>query len=149
MTLFLKRHLLSIATFLFVFTILSFIQVKLEKPMLLAERFIEHAGWIEIFVISIYAAFIVSKMKDTAKAPIWRLRIWILFSIVFFLQLILGLLGVEQCLMKGIEHLHLPIPALIVCGYIYRAEIGFMFIFFLSTILLSGRGAAICAILVQ
>jgi polyferredoxin len=60
---------------------------------------------------------------------------------VFFLQFGLGLAGVDQCLMTG--KLHLPIPALILAGSIFRGGGFFMPILFISTVLLAG--AAWCS----
>ena len=44
---------------------------------------------------------------------------WLIFSIIFFTQLILGVAGVDKLLMTG--KLHLPVPALIAAGPLYRA----------------------------
>jgi len=127
---------LSISTFIFTFVILSIVQLKVKNPMILLERFIEGGGWVEIFLISSYASFVVWKMHDAKNVPSWRRNTWLLFSIVFFTQLALGILGFEKFLMTG--NLHLPVPGLIVTAPIYRVEIGFMAILFLSTVLLSG-----------
>jgi len=112
------------------------VQIKVSRPMLLAERFISGGGWMEVLVISLYAAaitWIMVASKDTMR---WRLRIWTLFSIAFFLQLILGMLGIDRLLMTGT--LHWPIPALIAATPIYRGEGLFMPILFASTLLLVG-----------
>lgn len=66
----------------------------------------------------------------------YRPRIWGLFSAVFFLQLFLGLLGMESMLMTG--SLHLPVPALIVAGPVFRGTGFFMPILFCITLLLVG-----------
>ena len=131
-----RKYSLEISTFLVVCLLLSFVQIRVQRPMLLVERFIEGAGWFEIFFIALYAAFVTNKMKNPKYVAKWRLRIWILFSIVFFSQLLLGLLGIPECLMTG--KLHFPIPALIISGPIFRGEITFMIILFFSTILLTG-----------
>jgi polyferredoxin len=75
-------------------------------------------------------------MKNPKNVPVWRQRSWFLFTVVFFGQLILGMLGFEKFLMSG--KLHLPVPAMIISGPIYRGETSFMTILFLSTILISG-----------
>lgn len=116
--------------------ILSIVHVKIELPLLLLERFFPGTGWIEIFVLSLYAAWIIEKMLNPASSAIWRRRIWLLFSIVFFGQLALGLVGFEKFLMTG--SLHLPIPAMIIAGPLYRWELGFMVFLFAGTILLVG-----------
>jgi polyferredoxin len=109
--------------------------------VLLLERFVPGSGLIEVALLSLYAAWITRvylKARSTARL---RTRIWLLFSAVFFLQFGLGLAGVEHCLMTG--KLHLPIPALILAGPIYRGGGFFMPILFVSTVLLVG--AAWCS----
>lgn len=116
--------------------LLSIVQIQVDKPLILLERFINGGGWIEIFVIAIYGAFMAFKMQNPAEQSKWRIRSWTIFSIAFFLQLLIGLLGFEEFLMTG--KLHLPIPMMIVAGPVYRLELSFMPILFLSTIILSG-----------
>ncbi len=116
--------------------LLSFVQIKVPLTMLLAERFWPTFGWVEIFALAIYAAFIVEKMLDKTETAHWRKRIWLLFSSVFFAQLILGLLGFGKFLMTG--RLHLPVPAMILAGPIFRGNHFFMPILFVSTVLLVG-----------
>ena len=116
--------------------ILSAVQLNIERPMILLERFISGGGWVEIIIISFYGAFLAYTMQDQKKQAVWRLRSWTIFSAVFFAQLFLGLMGFEDFLMTG--KLHLPIPMMIVAGPVYRLELSFMPILFLSTVLLSG-----------
>ncbi len=104
--------------------------------MLLAERFVPGSGWIEIALLAGYAAWLAAALQRPGALPRLRTRIWFLFSMVFFGQLILGMLGVEQCLMSG--KLHLPIPAMVVAGPVYRGEGLFMPILFLVTLVLVG-----------
>ena len=59
-----KKYSLSLAVFLFVAFMLIMMQLKMQHPILLAERFLKGMGWIEIIVVSVYAAFVVYKMKD-------------------------------------------------------------------------------------
>lgn len=115
---------------------LTAVQLASPHPLLLAERFLPGAGWVEALLLSAWAALVARKLLDPRTAPRWRLRIWTLFSVVFFAQLLLGLAGADQFLMTG--RLHLPIPALIVAGPIYRGEGLFMPILFLATVLLVG-----------
>jgi ferredoxin len=115
---------------------LSLAQVMSPRPLLIMERFWQGAGWLEIAILGAYGAFVAQKMADPAKSPIWRVRIWTLFSAFFFIQLILGLSGFEEFLMTG--KLHFPVPAMIVAGPVYRAETSVMTIIFISTLLLSG-----------
>ncbi len=126
----------SAGAFIFTGILLAVVQFKVGLPLLLLERFIPGLGWFEIFLLSTYAAVITEKMLDPSKTPVWRRRIWLLFSAVFFAQLILGLAGFEKFLMTG--KLHLPIPAMIIAGPLYRGEGLFMPILFVSTVLLVG-----------
>lgn len=132
-----EYHNESFFTFLLTILILTIVQIKVKSPiMLLLERFIPGGGWFEIFLLAIYGAFVTELIlgsKDTA--PI-RSKIWFFFSIVFFSQLILGISGIDRMLMTG--DLHIPVPALIMAGPIFRGEKFFMTILFLSTILLVG-----------
>jgi ferredoxin len=60
----------------------------------------------------------------------------LLFSVVFFSQLVLGLAGLEQLLMTG--SLHLPVPALIAAGPLFRGDGLFMIILFTTAVVLAG-----------
>ena len=120
-----------------VILILSIVHLKVTNPILLAERFFPgFGGWIEILLIAFYAGFIIDRMIQGRNISYWRRFTWSLFTIVFFSQLFLGLLGYEKFLMTGT--LRLPIPAMIIGGSIYKLKIGFMPILFLSTIVISG-----------
>ena len=122
--------------FLFVFFILSMVQLKVETKMLVFERFFNNGGWIEIVIVSLYGAFITWQMQDLRKTPKWRLLSWTVFSIWFFTQLFLGILVSEKFLLTG--KLHLPIPAMIISGPIFRGQLSVMTFLFLSTIVLTG-----------
>ena len=104
--------------------------------MMMAERFLPGWGWFEILVIAIYASWMVDKMKDPGQSARWRRITWNIFTIVFFVQLIIGLLGREIFLMTG--KLHLPVPMMILSGPIFRGNISFMPILFISTLIISG-----------
>lgn len=127
---------MTIGVFIFVFLFLSLIQIKLENPLILLERFINGGGWIEIVIISAYGAFLAHKMQDPATSSRWRLLSWNIFSIVFFGQLILGIIADERFLMTG--KLHLPVPMMILGGPLFRGEFSIMTILFLSTVLVTG-----------
>lgn len=124
--------------FVFVLTasLLGFIQWRVTRPMLLVERLAPGWGGIEILALSLYAGFIAGKMLRPTSSARWRLCIWILFSAVFFSQLLIGLLGVEGFLMTG--KLHIPVPAMILAGPLFRGEGFFMPILFASTVILVG-----------
>lgn len=131
-----KQYKLPVIVFILTFILLAFVQIKVEKPMILAERFLKGSGWVEILLISCYGAFIVNKMKDVMNVPKWRKIAWTTFSLVFFTQLIIGLAGFDKFLMTG--NLHLPIPMMILAGPIYRGQLSVMTILFLSTVILTG-----------
>ncbi len=115
---------------------LGVIQYMVPRPLLLLERFLPGQGWIEILLLSLYAALVTPKLLDPATSPRWRGIIWLGFSVVFFSQLLLGLLGFSRFLMTGA--LHLPIPALILAGPLYRGEGFFMLGLFAATLLVIG-----------
>ncbi len=112
---------------------------RMQGPegILLLDRFLPGiGGWIQILIIGIYAgtvAHLLLTHPDTSKI---RLGIWNLFSIVFFTQFIAGIFISSIFLMSGV--LHIPVPALIMAGPIYRTTSWFMPILFLSTMLLAG-----------
>ncbi len=130
------KYKLPAIVFVFTSILLAFVQVKVQRPMMLAERFLKGSGWVEIFLISCYAAFVSYKMKDPLNVPRWRKITWTTFSAVFFTQLIIGISGADKFLMTG--KLHLPIPMMILAGPIYRGQLSVMTILFLSTVILTG-----------
>lgn len=114
----------------------TIVQFKAPPGMLLLGRFFPGGGWAQALLLSLYAAFITEKMLDKKAQPLWRRRIWSLFSIVFFSQLALGLLGFDRFLMSG--KLHIPVPAVIAAGPIFRGDGFFMIILFGATLILVG-----------
>jgi len=128
----------GISTWVFFLTAgtLSMIQLKVPLNMLILNRFFPGFGWVEILVLAGYAAVVAARIYDHKTQAKWRIRVWHLFTIVFFGQLILGLLGFDSFLMTG--KLHLPVPALIAAGPIYRGHDFFMVFLFLGTIVLVG-----------
>lgn len=118
------------------FLTLAGLQLGLPRPMLIFERFSPGAGWLEITLIALYAGLITLRMLDPARSAHTRRVIWTIFTVAFFGQLLLGLSGLDIFLMTG--KLHLPVPALIIAGPIYRGEGFFMPILFASTLVLVG-----------
>jgi polyferredoxin len=131
-----KQLRLPLAVFLFILVLLIPVQLMVENPMLLLERFVPGSGWAEIVLIGSYGALVAYHMQDPAKVQAWRRYTWLAFSVVFFSQLILGLMGFESFLMTG--KLHLPIPMMILAGPLYRGHLSVMSILFVSTLILSG-----------
>jgi polyferredoxin len=125
-----------LATFLLTTGILSLARWKAPFPILLADRFFPLSGWIQILLLAIYGVFLITKIADRRDTAGIRLRIWLFFSIVFFTQFILGVAGFEKLLMTG--RLHVPVPAVVIAGPIFRGERFFMPILFVSTIVLVG-----------
>ncbi len=159
----LKTAWAGTAAFGLVFVTCGLLQARLHNPIpLLAERFWPEYGWywlhvyappllrpspaalqpgygwgwLQVFALSVYAAFVAEWLVAARSTAKLRGRLWLMFSIVFFAQLIVGLLGVDKLLMTG--HLHLPVPALILAGPLYRGEGLFMLFLFLSTVLIVG-----------
>ena len=126
----------AVAVALLTAGILVLVRQVVSRPMVLADRFFPGSGWVEIAGLTAYAVFLVHAMASPAGARRWRPRIWRFFSIAFFAQLLLGIVGVERCLMTGV--LHLPIPALIAAGPAFRGHSFFMVFLFLATVALVG-----------
>jgi len=131
-----KRLRLPAGVFFFVLFLLIPVQLKVENPMLLLERFVPGGGWIELALIALYGAVVAYHMQDPSRVQVWRRYTWLAFSILFFSQLILGLMGYDRFLMTG--KLHLPVPMMILAGPLYRGHLSVMSILFVSTIVLSG-----------
>lgn len=117
-------------------TLLAIVQTVPDKPLLLAERLFRFGGWLQVALVTAYAGFLAFQMQFRERRERYRVFSWLIFSIVFYSQLILGI-GVDSLfLMTG--KLHLPIPAIILAGPIYRFSSWFMVILFFSTLLLTG-----------
>lgn len=129
-------HVAPLLAFFLTFSLLSLIQLFAPIKVLLAERFFSGLGYLEAILLATYAAILTHAIADERKSAMWRRRLWTFFSMAFFAQLLLGLLGLTDFLMTGA--LHLPVPAMIVGGPIYRGGGLFMPILFLATTLLAG-----------
>lgn len=129
-------YLPSLLAFLLTASLLIIVHFKVDPPILLLERFLPGSFGIEILALSLYAAFITERMLEPKKSPKVRGLIWIVFSVVFFGQFLLGIMGFEKFLMTG--KLHLPIPATILAGPLFRGHGFFMLVLFASTVILAG-----------
>lgn len=116
--------------------LLAAAQLASARPLLLAERFQPGLGWLEIAALALYAGWLARRLAAPRTSGRWRRRLWWTFSAVFFAQLLLGLAGAERFLMTG--ELHLPVPAMILAGPLYRGEGLFMPVLLLSTLLFVG-----------
>lgn len=131
-----ERASAQAGAFLGALGLLVVVRSKAGAAMFLAERFVPGASWITIFALAVWAAFLAGRLQDERHIADVRVRAWSLFSAVFFLQLLLGLAGIERCLMTGT--LHLPVPAMIAAGPVYRGGGFFMPVLFLATIVVAG-----------
>lgn len=126
----------AFAAFLLTAGLIVFARAKAPFPVLLADRAADGTGWMVIVLLSSYAAWIAARLVESPATAKLRVRIWAVFAAVFFAQLFLGLSGLESFLMTG--KLHVPVPAVIIAGPLYRGEGFFMPVLFASTILLVG-----------
>lgn len=124
------------AAFVLTVGLIAVARGKASVPVLLADRFVPGAGWLEVLGLGLYAMWLAGRMLEPREHKRLRPRIWALFSAVFFVQLALGLAGLTDLLMTG--RLHLPVPALIAAGPVFRGGGLFMPILFASTVLLVG-----------
>ena len=115
--------------------------VWIMKPqLLLLERFFPQWGSLQLALAGVWAALAAGWLSGK-KSPQVRMRLWRLFSMVFFAQLVLGLLLEGRFLLSG--QLHLPVPGLIAAAPVYRGGGWFMLgLFSFSTLL---AGAAWCS----
>lgn len=118
-----KTSWMRTAIFMLVVIILASARAKMRFPILLGERFFPLSGQFWIFCFAQYGSVIGGWLATDLNARI-RSQIWAGFSFVFFSQLALGLSGWSVFLMTGA--LHLPVPALILAGPLYRGEGYFM-----------------------
>ena len=125
---------------LFLLTTAILVMARSFSPLqvFLADRFNPGTGWLQIIIMGGYASWVGSLLlKQTRRASLIRSRIWGLFSLVFFAQLVFGLAGAELLLMTG--DLHIPVPALIADGPVYRGGEGlFMPVLYGISLLLVG-----------
>ncbi len=113
----------------------------MNPQLLLLERFIPQGGLVQITLAAFWATLAAGWLGDRSMAVQARMRLWRLFSLVFFGQLVLGLAVESRFLLSG--SLHLPVPGLIAAGPVYRGGGWFMLgLFGLSTLLV---GAAWCS----
>lgn len=125
------------ALFLLTAGILLFARREAPLPLLLTDRYLPGWGGLQVFGHGLYAAWLGGLALGAPSAHRkLRPRLWAGFSAVFFLQLGLGLWGLEGMLMTG--DLHLPVPALILGGPLYRGHGLFMPILFAATVALVG-----------
>lgn len=104
--------------------------------ILLLDRFFDYGGFLQIIAASFLSVYIFKNLMKDENYISFRKRMWIAFSITFFLQLFAGILISNNFLLTGA--LHFPIPFMIISGGIWKGELNFMIILFAVTILISG-----------
>lgn len=129
--------------FMAVFLCLFYLRTFVPLELLLLERFFPVLGAVEIFFAAWYGSFAAGLLADPKRSRKARQRLWLVFACVFFLQFAFGVLGVGQMLLTG--KLHVPVPAFILYGPLFRGELNVMpFIVLASTLLV---GSAWCSML--
>lgn len=130
-----EQALMQGAAFLLAFVPL-YCMARYAPHLLLAERFVPGAGVAQAFAAGLWSAFVCGLLADGKKAYRARMRVWRLFSVVFFGQMLLAAAGWAVFSMSG--ELHVPVPGVIVAGLAYRGELSFMPVLFLVSVLLAG-----------
>lgn len=126
----------TVTFFLTFITLLYVLIAFFDKNPLLLDHFLPAGGALEAFWLAIYAGFIADFMQNPLVSQYLRRKIWLFFSLAFFLQLILGLFGFSDFLMTGT--LRLPVPMLIAAGPVFRNAGFYMLILFAATTILVG-----------
>ncbi|MCL2789245.1 MAG: 4Fe-4S binding protein [Desulfobulbus sp.] len=112
-------------------------------PLLLLERFFPGWGGAQIFFIAWYGVWVATLLLDPKRSRKGRKLAWLLFSLLFYSQLALGILVLERMLMTGT--LHIPVPGFIVFGPLFRGTLSMMAGLVLVATLLTG--SAWCSML--
>lgn len=131
-----RHEKLKAVLFLLCFMLIQAVSQNVPLNILLAERFFPLFGPVQAFMLAWYGVWVFEKLSDSRTHNKYRPRIWLVFTLVFFIQLFLGLLGLEKFLMSG--KLHFPVPAFIWFGALYRGAFGFMAGLVLFAVLLTG-----------
>ena len=127
----------KIVTAIITLVFLLIIQTVPKNPLLIFERLVKHGGFFEIILLTGYSYFIAGKLLTAGKKRTnWRLFMWLFFSVLFYLQLIIGLMGFSSFLLTG--KLHLPVPFMIFSAPVFRGSGYFMIILFFSTVFVLG-----------
>ncbi len=132
-----QEHALPMALGFLLTCLLMLPPLSSYPPMLLADRFFRfQAGALQVLAAGLWAAFVAGRLLNKSLAAKTRLRIWPLFSLVFFAQFALALAGCGIFSMTG--SLHIPVPGVIIGGAVYRLHPGFMLFLFLFSVILAG-----------
>ena len=129
--------LLKASTFLAVSAVLLGLHYHMSSlTFLQVERFFPSWGVVQVFVLAWYGGVVAGLLADPKQMRRTRRRIWLGFSVVFFAQLVLGVLGSPQFLMTG--NVHVPVPGIIVFGPLYKGALGMMPFLLAASLVLGG-----------
>lgn len=133
---------LQTVAFLLIFAALY--ALRATKPdVLLLERFSPRFGGMQIFLLAWYGGYIVDKLHNYRTSRKARKTIWLIFTLVFFGQLGLGVFGIPGVALS--DALHIPIPAFIFFAPAYRGSFSMMPFLLIGATLLAG--SAWCSLL--
>ena len=114
----------------------------LRPDLLLLHRLVPGWGAVQALLAGLWAGLVYGWLADRRRASVWRRRIWLLFSCVFFGQLLAGLFLHSLFLLQGVPHL--PVPGLILSCPLYRGG-GSLFMPGLFAVSLLLAGSAWCS----
>jgi polyferredoxin len=129
-------HLPAIAAALLTLGLVVPAELHTDPVMLILGRFVPGGSWVQAGLLALYAAWVAHKLMDPKVHARLRPWLWRLFSAVFFVQLLLGMAGLDRLLLSG--RLHPPVPAVILAGPVFRGEGLFMVFMLLGTLVLAG-----------
>ena len=128
------------AVFLSVGFLLGVVEVRMPGMFLLS-RLAPDWGFLQVFILALWGAWLSGKLLQPTVATRMRLRAWQLFSIFFFAQFATSLIRYVHDLSGS--PLHLPVPGLILGAPLFRGGGLFMLILFTVSVLCAG--AAWCS----
>ncbi len=104
--------------------------------LMILPRFFASGAPLQALAMALYAGHVFSQLQQHGPHSKKRLRLWMIFSLVFFGQFILGLLVDSRFLMTG--RLHWPIPGLIISSNILELKFSIMFVILSVSYILAG-----------
>ena len=130
-----ESRTMQLAAFLLTLAVLLPLPI-LAPYLLLSERLLPGSGLLQVGASALWGGLVCGWLHDRRRAAVWRRRVWLLFSLVFFGQFALAAAGHTVFYMTGEPHI--PVPGVIIGGALYRGEAGFMLVLLLVSVLLAG-----------